>query len=120
MRDKYRHGGKRFFEDANSWTALGEILAKMLDHEDQAMGNIVLIIDALDECTTHLDDLVDFIVKLSSTHTRVIVSSRNWLNIQRGMETAEQQRQICLELNEDSVSAAVVTYTNYKVDRLAQ
>ncbi|KAF4840908.1 Vegetative incompatibility protein HET-E-1 [Colletotrichum siamense] len=119
VRERHRHGGKRFFEDANSWTALGRILVQMLSQEDQAMERIVLVIDALDECTD-ADDLVDLVVKISSTTTRVIVSSRNWPNIQQGMEAAEQQRQICLELNADSVSAAVSTYTNYKVDQLAQ
>ncbi|KAI8214232.1 hypothetical protein K4K52_001688 [Colletotrichum sp. SAR 10_76] len=119
VRGKYRHGGKRFFEDTNSWIALGKILIDMLAREDQETKKVVLIIDALDECTNS-DDLVDLVVKLSSTPTRVVVSSRNWQNIQQGMETAEQQRQICLELNEDSVSAAVLAYTSYKVEQLAK
>ncbi|KAJ5000708.1 hypothetical protein K4K48_002289 [Colletotrichum sp. SAR 10_66] len=29
VREKYRHGGKRLFEDTNSWTALGKILVKI-------------------------------------------------------------------------------------------
>ncbi|KAH0439644.1 nacht and wd domain protein [Colletotrichum camelliae] len=120
VREQHRHGGKRFFEDANSWTALGKILVQMLSQEDQAIENIVLIIDALDECTTHLDDLVDLVIKLSSTPAGVIVTSRNWRNIQEGMEAAEQRRQICLELNGDSVSAAVLTYTNHKVAQLTR
>lgn len=119
MRAKYNHGGKRFFEDTNSWIALGKVLLEMLGQEDELTRKVVLVIDALDKCT-NLDDLVDFVVQISSTPTRVVVSSRNWPNIQKGMEAAEQQRQICLELNEDSVSAAVLAYTNYKVNQLAK
>ncbi|KAF5526116.1 Vegetative incompatibility protein HET-E-1 [Colletotrichum aenigma] len=34
VRENHIYGGKRFSEDANSWTALGKILAKMLSQED--------------------------------------------------------------------------------------
>ncbi|KAE9574175.1 hypothetical protein CGMCC3_g10035 [Colletotrichum fructicola] len=118
VREKHRQGGKRFFEDANSWIALGKILAQMLSQQDQGMEKIVLVIDALDECTTRLDDLLDMVIRLSSTPTKVVVSSRNWSNIQEAMATAERQCPICLELNEASVSAAVLAYTNYKVSQL--
>ncbi|CAI0652069.1 unnamed protein product [Colletotrichum noveboracense] len=118
VREKHRQGGKRFFEDANSWIALGKILAQMLSQQDQGMEKIVLVIDALDECTTRLDDLLDMVIRLSSTPTKVVVSSRNWSNIQEAMATAERQCPICLELNEASVSAAVLAYTDYKVSQL--
>ncbi|KAF4867445.1 Vegetative incompatibility protein HET-E-1 [Colletotrichum siamense] len=120
VREQYEHAGKRLFEDVNSWTALSKILVKMLAQENEAMGKVVLVIDALDECTTNLDELLDLVIRFSSTSTKLVVSSRNWPNIEEAMKTAEQQCPICLELNEASISAAVLTYTKYKVSQLAK
>ncbi|KAF4818231.1 Vegetative incompatibility protein HET-E-1 [Colletotrichum siamense] len=120
VREQYEHAGKRLFEDVNSWTALSKILVKMLAQENEAMGKVVLVIDALDECTTNLDELLDLVIRFSSTSTKLVVSSRNWPNIEEAMKTAEQQCPICLELNEASISAAVLTYTKYKVSQPAK
>src|SRR6202043_1922664 len=81
-----------------------------------------LIIDALDECITDLPKLLDFIALKSSACSRVkwIVSSRNWPNIEKDLNTATQKIRLSLELNEKSVSAAVTTYIRIKVDWLAK
>jgi hypothetical protein len=80
-----------------------------------------LIIDTLDECTTDLPKLLKFIVQKSSAYSSVkwIVSSRNWPSIEKDLDTATQKVRLCLELNEKSVSAAVTTYVQFKVDWLA-
>jgi len=82
-----------------------------------------LIIDALDECVAaDLPKLLDFIVKKSSVSPRVkwIVSSRNWPSIEKDLDAAMPKVRLCLELNEESVSAAIATYIQFKVDSLAK
>ncbi|KAM0444400.1 hypothetical protein ACHAO4_010201 [Trichoderma viride] len=119
VRDKYDHAGKQLFEDNNAWTALSKILKSILD--DPYLGDIVLIIDALDECTEELPRLLTLVNEISSSFSaKWIVSSRNWPRIENELEDTQQKIRLCLELNEDSISSAVRTYINYKVDCLAR
>ncbi|CZR63606.1 related to vegetatible incompatibility protein HET-E-1 [Phialocephala subalpina] len=120
VRAKYDQAGKTLFEDANAWVALSEIFTNIL--RDPSLDTTYLIIDALDECITDLPKLLDFIVLKSSAYSRVnwIVSSRNWPSIEKNLDAATQKVRLCLELNEKSVSAAVTTYVQHKVDRLAE
>ncbi|EQB43709.1 hypothetical protein CGLO_17599 [Colletotrichum gloeosporioides Cg-14] len=94
--DKHKYARKKLFEDVNSWTALRKIFIEMLHQRVQSLDNIILVIDALDECTTDLRELLDLVIVLSSTSIRVIVSSRNWPSIQQFMARAERQYPICL------------------------
>ena len=120
VREKYDPAGKQVFEDANAWVALSEIFTSILD--DPILQSTYLIIDALDECTTDLSLLLDLVVQKSPAYSRVkwIVSSRNWPSIEKDLYTATQKGRLCLELNEKSVSAAVTTYVQFKVDWLGE
>jgi hypothetical protein len=120
IRKKHDHAGKTLFEDANAWVALSEIFINIL--QDPSLNSTYLIIDAFDECTTDLPKLLDFIVQKSSVspHVKWIVSSRNWPSIEKDLETAAQKVRLCLKLNEKSVSAAVTTYIQVKVNWLAK
>ncbi|OCK86209.1 hypothetical protein K432DRAFT_399650, partial [Lepidopterella palustris CBS 459.81] len=120
IRKKYDHAGKGLFEDTNTWVALVEIFTDIL--QDPNLNSTYLIIDALDECVTDLPKLLHFIVQKSSTSSRVnwIISGRNWPSIEKYLDTTTQKVRLCLELNEHSVSAAVSTYIQFKVDRLAE
>jgi hypothetical protein len=120
VRKKYDHAGKALFEDANAWVALSEIFANIL--QDPGLKSTYLIVDGLDECQKDLLQLLDLIVQMSSISPCVkwIVSSRNWLEIEKRLETAGEKVKLCLELNAESVSAAVGKYIRYKVDRLAR
>jgi hypothetical protein len=115
VREKYDHAGKQLFEDGNAWEALSKILAAML--EDPSSEGVILIVDALDECTKNLHQLLDFIAKPS--RVKWIVSSRNWPLIEEKLGKAKQKVRLQLELNEDSISAAVRIYIRRKVDELA-
>ena len=120
VRKRYEQAGKTLFEDANAWVALTEIFTNIL--QDLSLTTTYLIIDALDECVTDLPKLLDFIMRMSSVspHIRWIVSSRNWPNIEKDLGTLTEKVGLCLELNEKSVSAAVATYIQYKVDCLSK
>ena len=121
LRKKHDHAGKSLFEDANVWVALTEIFVDVL--RDPSLRPTCLIIDALDECVTaDLPKLLEFIAKQSSASCRVkwIVSSRNWPDIEAQLERAEHKVRLSLELNAESVAAAVAVFIRQKVDQLAQ
>jgi hypothetical protein len=65
---------------------------------------------------------LDFIVQTSPVSPRIkwIVSSRNWPSIEKDLDTTTQKVRLCLELNEKSVSAALTTFIQFKVEWLAK
>ncbi|CAN9432099.1 unnamed protein product [Alternaria alternata] len=117
---RYDLAGKRLFEDANAWVALTEIWVDVL--RDPGLRTGYLLIDALDECTIDRSRLLRFIAIHSSSSSRLkwIVSSRNWPEIERCLESAAGKLLLSLELNAQSISAAVKTFIDTKVSRLAE
>ncbi|KAJ0165378.1 Vegetative incompatibility protein HET-E-1 [Colletotrichum tanaceti] len=119
VRKKYDHAGKKLFEDANSWDALSKMLINIL--EEPSLQNTYLVIDALDECETDLDQLLHLIIQLSSSsRAKLIVSSRNWPDIEDALVEDTQKVRLSLELNQNSISAAVGKYIEYKVNQLVR
>lgn len=118
LRATYDHG-KACFEGMDAWVVLSRILRKML--EDPDLKKTHLIIDALDECTTERDLLLDFIRQTAVLpKVKWIVSSRNWTSIEKVLGPAAQNFGLSLELNKESVSTAVEVYIQRKVDWLAR
>ena len=121
IRKKYDHAGKALFEDLNAWFALSDMFTDIL--QDRNLNSTYLIIDALDECVaSDLPKLLEFIVKKSSVSSRVkwIISSRNWPSIEERLDKTGGKVRLHLELNTESISAAVNTYIQHKVHQLAQ
>ncbi|KAH7065088.1 NACHT domain-containing protein [Macrophomina phaseolina] len=120
VRKKHDDAGKALFEDANAWFALSEIFADMLHDPD--LNSTYLVIDALDECLADLPKLLDFIAQNSAVSSRVkwIVSSRSWPDIEEQLERAGHKVRLSLELNAESVSAAVSLFIEWKVSQLAE
>ncbi|KAF8852969.1 NACHT-domain-containing protein [Acephala macrosclerotiorum] len=120
VRKKYDGTGKELFVDTNAWFALSEIFINIL--QDPSVGNTYMIIDALDECVTGLQQLLQFIDKTSPVCPRVkwIISSRNWPSIEEQLRMSDQKFQLRLELNQDSISTAVSMYIAHKVGELAK
>ena len=110
VQTSYDKAGKALFEDGNSWVALTKIFSRIL--QDPNLDDMYLLVDALDECVVDLPRLLDFIAQTSSVSARVkwVVSSRNWPEIEKRLDTATQKQRLCLELKADSVSAAVATF----------
>jgi hypothetical protein len=120
IRKKYDCAGKALFEDANAWVVLAEIFKDVL--QDPSLRVTYLIIDALDECLVDRTKLLEFVAKHSYLSSRVkwIVSSRNWPDIEAQLERAGHKVNLSLELNAQSVAAAVDVFIQQKVDQLAQ
>ncbi|KAL2890556.1 Vegetative incompatibility protein HET-E-1 [Ceratocystis lukuohia] len=115
VREKYDYN-RNLFESQGAWHELCEILTSMLN--DPSLENAILIVDALDECSKGQTDLLQFIAKPSPA--KWIVSSRNSPDVQDILDDAEQKVKIHLEINQKSVSAAVDSFIDFKVDQLAQ
>ncbi|KAL2887565.1 Vegetative incompatibility protein HET-E-1 [Ceratocystis lukuohia] len=116
VRTKYDPVGKKLFEHESAWYEVRGIATEML--KDPSLKNAILVVDALDECTVDRKRLLDFITKSSTA--KWIVSSRNWPDIEESLNDAKQKVKIHLEINQDSISAAVDTYIKFKVDQLVQ
>ncbi|APA08683.1 hypothetical protein sscle_04g034530 [Sclerotinia sclerotiorum 1980 UF-70] len=120
LQKRYEKAGEQLFKDANTFIALSDILKDIL--HDKNLKPTILIIDALDECQKDLPQLLRLIVSGLSISSRVkwLVSSRNWPEIEEQLQQAEQGTRLSLELNAESVSAAVRWYIREKVKYLAR
>lgn len=120
IRNKYEASGKDLFLGENSWFALSEIFSDML--KDPALTHAYLLIDALDECTSDREKLLDLVVEnlSASSHVKWILSSRNWPEIERQLADSEDLERISLslEVNADLVSRAVDAYIEHEISRL--
>ena len=120
VRQRYDQAGRSLFEDVNAWTAVSGIFADIA--QNLSAKNIILVIDALDECVEDNSLLLDLIIKESSKPSQVkwIVSSRNWPAIEQKMNHAQRETTLSLELNAQSISKAVGKYIEIKVQGLAE
>lgn len=119
VKERFINGGEKCFEGPNAWVALSQTFTKICD--DPNLQSTYLIIDALDECSEGRKKLLALIVKLSGCpRIKWILSSRNWLEIRQALRKATEQVQLHLELNEESVLAAITQYIQFKVQRLAE
>ncbi|KAI0886951.1 WD40-repeat-containing domain protein [Annulohypoxylon maeteangense] len=116
VKDKYEHAGKSLFEDANAWFALSEMFTNII--QDPRLPNIILVVDALDECETDLYKLLDLIMKTPPrSHVKWLLSSRNIPDIELKLQPDQSQERLSLELksNADQVSCAVNTYIDNRI-----
>lgn len=120
IRSKYDASGRDLFTGVNSWFVLSEIFSDML--RDPALEYAYLLIDALDECISDREKLLDLVVENLSTPCRVkwIVSSRNWPEIERRLAESDgiERISLSLEVNADLVSRAVDAYIEHEISQL--
>ncbi|KAF6803091.1 vegetative incompatibility protein het-e-1, partial [Colletotrichum plurivorum] len=117
VKKEYDIARKELFQDENAWQAMARILKDMLRNSN--LRSVYLIIDALDECSTDLKQLLHLITETSrSTSAKWLVSSRNWPQIEEQLRTVAQR--LSLEVNASSVSTAVDSYIISKVSYLSQ
>ncbi|KAM7183187.1 NACHT domain containing protein [Rhypophila sp. PSN 637] len=102
-------------DDAMAWIVLSKTLIEML--EDPNLKITYLVIDALDECVIDQQKLLNLIVQTSSVSARVklVVSSRNLVQIEEQLATVAQHSRLSLELNAESVTTAVEAFIWHKV-----
>jgi hypothetical protein len=110
------------FEGMNAWQALENVFREILNDPLILYQKTYVIIDALDECTTDLAPLADLVAGQSSdtAHVKWLVSSRKWSEIEERLNNAPGKTNLVLELNEDSISAAVEHFIHQRVDELTR
>jgi hypothetical protein len=120
VRKRYDGVGKQVFEGPNAVYALREILSDMLD--DTSLPPTYLLIDALDECSFGLPDLLHIITDKSvgrQSRVKWLVTSRNIPEIEWYLHPDPLDVKVSLEIKASHVSSAVAAFVKYKVQRLA-
>ncbi|EHK27336.1 uncharacterized protein TRIVIDRAFT_132350, partial [Trichoderma virens Gv29-8] len=123
IKEKHNHAGKSLFEDSNAWVALLKIFLAILQDLKAKEKELVLIIDALDECETDLFELLDVILQqFPFPHIRYIISSRNIIDIRETFEPYIQVHQKILNLNLEQntlyISEAIDVYIKHSISNL--
>ncbi|RDW58781.1 hypothetical protein BP6252_13257 [Coleophoma cylindrospora] len=120
IREDYKIAGKKLFEDGNAWDALRRIFTSIL--QDVNSKEVILIVDALDECLIDLPILLDFIISTSGSRAKWLLSSRNKKDVERMLKFTETRTRLSLELKENAeeVSRAVNIYIDYCVSELEE
>ncbi|OTA02490.1 hypothetical protein A9Z42_0028690 [Trichoderma parareesei] len=120
VRKRYDQAGGKLFEGANTWFALSDILTTIL--QEPVLKGAYLVVDALDECVSGQEQLLDLVVRVSGTEARVkwLVSSRNLSQIEERLQLAKQKVKLSLELNAESIASAVKIYIGDKVQKLSK
>ncbi|KAF1817760.1 HET-domain-containing protein [Dissoconium aciculare CBS 342.82] len=116
---QHHHAGRTLFEDANSWVVLTKLFFDIL--QDPHLNSTIFVIDALDECTSQLIDLLHFIASVSARSPRVkwLYSSRDWPTIEETLSSAQQMLHLRLELNAGTIANGVRMFSEQKVHQLA-
>jgi hypothetical protein len=120
VQGRYETVGKQLFEGPNAVYALREILADMLD--DASLPPTYLLVDALDECTSGLPELLRIITDSSigrRSRVKWLVTSRNIPEIEQHLQPDPLGVKVSLEVKASHVSRAVAAFVEYKVQWLA-
>ncbi|KAH9233141.1 hypothetical protein K456DRAFT_1725235 [Colletotrichum gloeosporioides 23] len=113
LRHDYEQKGEMLFQDSNSWGVLCAMLTSILS--DHPGVKVTIVVDALDECETGLDDLLRFLTTLSKI-ARTIVLSRDLPKITNGLGVAKDKLRIVLKNNKEKINE----YIRYRVNQLAK
>jgi hypothetical protein len=119
VQQRYKTVGKQLFEGPNAIYAMGGILSDMLN--DASLPPTYLLVDALDECTSGLSELLRIITDTSLTRrprVKWLVTSRNIPEIERHLQPDFLGVKVSLEVKASHVSKAVAAFVEYKVQRL--
>ncbi|KAF7522219.1 hypothetical protein G7054_g12211 [Neopestalotiopsis clavispora] len=115
IREEFEEKGAKLFDGVNAWQEIERIATAVLN--DPSLKDVIIVIDALDECTTDRERLLDFISSFPTT--KWIVTSRNLPEIEK-LNSIEHMIKLQLEDNRGTIAKAVDAYIKNKVDCLAR
>ncbi|KAG5819272.1 hypothetical protein H9Q74_009575 [Fusarium xylarioides] len=120
VRKDYDDSGEKLFDDHNAWEALCRIFKSAL--VDSRFHEVIIIIDALDECVVQREKLLDFICDISAgSRAKLLVSSRPWPSIEKMLRgDGERSTTLALEQNDPQISLAVKHFIERRVEDLAK
>jgi hypothetical protein len=120
VQEEYEVAGKQLFNGHNAIYSLRSILSNILN--DASLPPTYLIVDALDECTSGLSELLHIITDASlgrRSRVKWLVTSRNIPEIERQLQPDSRGIKVRLEVKASHVSRAVAAFVDYKVEWLA-
>jgi len=120
IQERYKTVGKQLFEGPNAVYALRVILSDMLN--DASLPPTYMLVDALDECTSGLSELLHVITDASfgrGSRVKWLVTSRNIREIELYLQPDSAGVKVSLEVKASHVSSAVAAFVEYNVQRLA-
>lgn len=122
LRKEYDNVGAKLFETESLFTTLSSVFRSML--RDEYLKRTYIVIDALDECVTDKEELMDLIIDSISAPSRVkwIVSSRDdeYFEWQLNLNTSDAYLKLSLEQEKNAkyLIDAVNDYIDIKVCEL--
>jgi hypothetical protein len=120
VRKRYEVMGKPLSEGPNAIYVLREMLSDMLN--DTSISTTYLLVDALDECTSGLSELLQIITDASlgrQSRVKWLVTSRSTPEIERYLQPDALGVKVSLEVKASHVSRAVAAFIEHKVQQLA-
>ncbi|KAL2859901.1 WD40-repeat-containing domain protein [Aspergillus lucknowensis] len=115
---RYSISGSGLFETSNVLYALWGVLLDIL--QDQRLNRIYLLVDALDECSFELPQLLELLMRSfrNMKNVKWIVTSRYHYDIQNQLQGNERVLKLDLELNEVSTTIAVGRFIDVQLSGL--
>ncbi|KKP06489.1 hypothetical protein THAR02_01447 [Trichoderma harzianum] len=121
IQERFCAGGRNLLKHHDPFLGLSKILRGILTFPTAAP--VYLIVDALDECRTDLEKLLDFIRTTStgpSTSVKWIITSRHHFEVQQAVELVQNKSILDLDTTEAAIFAAVNKFVDHKVSQLAR
>lgn len=117
---RYNGHDSSLFKNHNAWIVVQEIFLNMI--RDPALGCVYLLIDALDECITSLDELMRLVNLGHDEAPQVtwVLTSRPWPEIELSLRKVACKGTLSLEDSSNAISEAVALFTRIKADQLAE
>ncbi|KAL8364978.1 hypothetical protein RB595_004001 [Gaeumannomyces hyphopodioides] len=112
LRDKFDDSGELRLRGATAWTVLSGIFVKIL--RDGKLPKTALVVDALDECVSDRDKLVNLMRQNASARIRWIVSSRNNVELSGRLDYPHSFLRLEQLDNAELVSHAIEKYIDNK------
>lgn len=115
---RYSISGSSLFESPNASYALWAVLLDIL--QDPRLTGAYLLIDALDECSFELSQILELLKRdlCNLKKVKLVVASRYHYEIQSLLEDDASVVKLDLELNEPFTSEAVRSFIDWKLSRL--
>ncbi|KAK6330465.1 hypothetical protein TWF696_003356 [Orbilia brochopaga] len=120
LKAKYDNVGLGLFDGSMAIFALQDVLFNIL--EDTSFENFYFLVDALDECTSGLEDLLK-LIRLSTSRPRKLkwlVSGRNHIDVDRFFRCLDNPYTISLEHHAPELRLGVEDYIQSRVDILSR
>ncbi|KAF3216685.1 hypothetical protein TWF191_008930 [Orbilia oligospora] len=122
LKEEYDKGGPDCLSGPNAFYVIQRVFFKIF--HDQIFEELYFLVDALDECTDGLTELLNFVSRSlmlpGSSKIKWFLTSRNRPDIEERLDSKGFLRRISLEENNTQITAAVNDYINEKITHLSK